>query len=83
MRYSRTRVVMQIKSVPNSSGQANFIATQTPPNVFVSSTEGYVNDEAIAVETRPPRAKISKTTVETEGNCDTCQEIGSNTNMVK
>ncbi|XP_065206479.1 PHD finger protein 14 isoform X2 [Planococcus citri] len=85
----RQGIKLFIKSVPNSSGQANFVATQSSStSTFVSKTEEYVKtppnlkniaDIPIAVPT--PKSKPSKSP--SPENCDTCQTVGTNANMVR
>lgn len=83
--------LLQIKSVPNSSGQANFIATQSSSSsTFVAKTEEYVKNPqpvrntSVSVPTAvpAPKARVNKI-VEPQERCDTCQDVGTNSNMVR
>ena len=80
--------MLQIKSVPNSSGQANFIATPASSNgsTFVAKTEEYVRDvdQNSVAESSVPRMKRKSVAVsEVEERCDTCKELGTSANMVR
>jgi hypothetical protein len=84
---------LQIKSVPNSSGQANFIATPASTSngsTFVAKTEEYVRENDIAnviVAEQPsaPRPKRKSVVVPSDvpGRCDTCKDVGTSANMVR
>lgn len=72
--------------MPNSSGQANFIATQSSTSsTFVAKTEEYITTPSIIAESSLPHAPKPKTNkgLELTDNCDTCQQIGSSANMVQ
>ncbi|KAK7586226.1 hypothetical protein V9T40_004102 [Parthenolecanium corni] len=82
----RQGIKLFIKSVPNSSGQANFIATQSSSSsTFVATTEEYVKTPPTDVEPvllPPPKPKVNRGTALTD-NCDTCQKVGTSANMVQ
>lgn len=82
-------ILFQIKSVPNSSGQANFIATQSSSSsTFVSKTEEYIRVSSPASDNlncEPPPLKVRRKSqgLEVQEMCATCQDCGTSANMVR
>ena len=80
----------QIKSVPNASGQTNFIATPSSSNgpTFVSKNamEEYVQavDASFNPEPSPPKPKKKSVVLpDVQLTCDTCEDIGTSANTVR
>lgn len=79
------KIIIQIKSVPNPSVSSDCSAS-TPASTtstFVAKTEEYITSSAGSPSSSSVRQKTTKVIENQCERCDTCNNIGTNLNMVK